>query len=159
MKYYIGKYWAMANSADAATREKGSKKWLSSTKKYGPYFEIIKDKLPKKFIQEFNKNHWFHDFVFDDISIINAGWQKQNIQLSISNDDNAYKILLAKVIGFAINVPTTKYRSSGNMSWGYSEFELLDDNTWVLRILCDIFCEMEFNFNKISITKITKLMP
>jgi len=55
----------MMNSRDIETREEGVIKWDETAKEYGPDFQSIKDKLPKKFIKEFDKNSWFHDFTFE----------------------------------------------------------------------------------------------
>lgn len=76
MKYYLGEYWAMMNSGDSKTREEGMNKWDETAKKYGPYFQSIKDKLPQNFVKEFDKNGWFHDFTFDSIMRPNEFRQK-----------------------------------------------------------------------------------
>jgi hypothetical protein len=150
MKYYIGEYWAMMNSNDPKIREEGETKWNKTVKEYGPYFETIKGKLPKTFIKLFNKNSWFHDFVFNSINLTNTGKYVSTVEFQISHDD-AYKITFTGVKGIMINIPTTRNWLCGILTWGYTEFELNNDSSWVIRILCDFDCEIEILFKKISI--------
>lgn len=51
----MGEYWAMMNSGDLKKVEEGKIKFIETAEKYGPYFQSIKDKLPKKFMKEFEK--------------------------------------------------------------------------------------------------------
>lgn len=155
MKYYVGEYWAMMNSDDPNIREEGEIKWVETAKKYGPYFEFIKDKLPKKFLKEFNKNEWFHDFRFESINIVNTGKRTSTVEFVITHDQIAYRITLLGVTGFMFNVPNAmQCWSFGKLTWGYTEFELNDDGTWSISILCDIDCEVNVRFNKIGIEKL-----
>ena len=55
MKYYISDYWVMMNSDNPETREEGKEKWIESVKRYDPYFSTIKDRLPRRFMIEFEK--------------------------------------------------------------------------------------------------------
>ena len=155
MKYYIGEYWAMANSADSKTREEGELKWIETAEKYGPYFETVKNKLPKHFMKEFTKSDWFHDFIFESISIINKGNRTASIEFVITHGKISYKLIFAGVTGFMFDVPNTmQCWSFGKLTLGYIEFELNDDGTWIISILCDIYCEIEIHFRRISIRKL-----
>ena len=156
MKYYISEYWAMVNSTDANLREEGKTKWDESAKKYGPYFESIKNMLPKNFIEEFNKNNWFHDFQFNSMHVFNLGEQITNVELYISHNSISYKIILSGVKGVSFNIPTTQSWLFGKLTWGYTEFELNDDKIWIIRILCDIECEIEVLFETINILDLSK---
>ena len=136
MKYYMGEYWAMMNSDDPKTREEEELKWVETAKKYGPYFESIKNKLPKKFMKEFDENSWFHDFMFKSINIANTGNRTATVEFIIAHNQIAYKIVLLGVTSFMLNVPNTMQSwSFGKLTWGYAEFELNDDKTWTISIL------------------------
>jgi len=154
MNYYIGEYWAMMNSRDSETREEGLIKWDETAKEYGPYFQSIKDKLPKKFIKEFDKNSWFHDFTFVSISVANMKKGASTVELEITNDSDSFRITLSGVMRFAFDIPSTRCWMCGKLTWGYCEFELNDDGTWIVRILCDIECELEILFKKVGIVKL-----
>jgi hypothetical protein len=154
VKYYIAKYWTMMNSENLETREKGKAEWIKSAKKYRDYYDGIKGKLPKKFMKEYDKNGWFHDFTFDNINVSNTGGKTSAVELTIGNGQKLYKILLSGVTGVILNVPNTQCWMFGKLTWGYSEFELNDDGTWIISILCDIECEIEMLFKKISIEKV-----
>ena len=155
MKYYIGEYWAMMNSSNSDTREEGKIKWDETAKEYGPYFRLIRDKLPKKFMKEFDRNSWFHDFMFDSINIANTGNKTATVEFVIAHAPITYKIVFSGVTGFTLNVPNTlQCWSFGKLTWGYVEFELHDDKTWTISILCDIDCEVEIHFSKIGIEKL-----
>lgn len=154
MKYYIGEYWAMMNSGDLEKVEEGKIKFVETAKKYGPYFESIKNKLPKKFTKEFDKNSWFHDFTFESINVFNITKGTSTIEFIITHDPISYKITLSGVTDLMINIPSTKRWLCGKLTWGYSEFELNDDGTWIISILCDIDCEVIIHFKKIDIEKL-----
>ena len=145
----------MANSGDPKTREEGEAKWGEAAKKYGPYFESIKNKLPKKFMKEYDENSWFHDFAFESINILNTGKRTATIEFVIDHDQISYRIVFLGSTGFMITVPNTvQCWSFGKLTWGYAEFELNDDGTWVISILCDIDCEIQIRFKKICIEKL-----
>ena len=144
----------MANSNNPKVREEGIIKWNEAAKKYGPYYETIKNKLPKKFLIEFEKNSEFHDFTFDNINIANSGKNISTVEWVINHEDVSYKITLSGARGFTIDVPNSQWWLFGKLSWGYTEFELNDDGTWIIRILCDIECEIEVLFKRISILKL-----
>ena len=152
MKYYIGEYWAMMNSCDPIIREEGVLKWDETAKNYGAYFQSVKDKLPKRFIKEYEKNDWFHDFAFDSINVSSIVKGASKIELIITNDPISYKISLSGVTSFSVDIPSTRYWMCGKLTWGYSEFELNDDGAWIIRILCDFECELEILFRRISIS-------
>ena len=153
MKYYIGEYWAMANSTDSKTREEGKLKWNETAKEYAHYFESVKRKLPKKFLNEFDKNNWFHDFYFESIVVSNINKYESVVEFVITLNDVSYKITLKGVNGLTLDIPQTKNWMMGKLTWGYNEFELNDNNSWVIRILCDFCCEIEVLFKQIEITK------
>ena len=151
MKYYIGKYWEMANSTDSDIRQDGIAKWNEAAKKYGPYFQSIRENLPVDFLAEFDRQGWFHDFLITNISIKNIGWQHNDIELHIELDEWAYRILLVDVKGFNFAVADNKSWVFGKLCWGYSEFELIDNDIWIIRILCDFYDELEISFKEIKI--------
>ncbi len=157
MKYYIGEYWEMANSLDPEIRKMGIQKWEETAKKYD--WNAVKDKLPKGFLKEFNKNNWFHDYLFESVSINNLGKNKCSIELYISyyvkdSQYSDYLIILKDICSTSIKVPNIDNWAFGKMAWGYTEFELLDTGLWCMRILCDFDSELEFVFKKISIKKL-----
>ena len=154
MKYYLSEYWIMMNSNNPAIREEGKIKWIETAKKYGPYFETIRDKLPKGFVKEFDKNSWFHDFSIENITITSSRNNTAVIELIISHGEIVYNIVFSGIKGLEINIPSTLGLMGGMLTWGYSEFELNDNNTWTIRVLCDLECEVEIIFQHLSIEKL-----
>lgn len=139
MKYYISDYWKMMNSDNPDVREEGEKVWVETAKKYGPYFEAIKSKLPKGFVTIFYKHGWFHNFSINRMNLLNTGRYTPIVESQISHNDTVYKITFTGVSRFLVNIPTTQNWLCGVLTWGYTEFELNDDNSWIIRILCDFF--------------------
>jgi len=154
LKYYIGEYWEMMNSDDSDTRDKGDVAWVEMAEKYSTYFETIKNKLPKSFLNTFEKSDWFHDFEIPNVNLINTGKYSPIVEFQIKNSNVVYKLVFTGVKKFVVNIPTIQNWLCGVLTWGYTEFELNDDNLWVIRILCDFDCEIEILFKRISITKI-----
>ena len=153
MKYYLSEYWMMMNSDNPETREEGKEKWIESVSKYGPYFKTVRDKLPKRFMKEFDKNSQFHDFSIDNINISSNENNTITIDLNISYEESVYKLKLFDIKGLLINMPSTKNLFASKLTWGYTEFEL-NNNTWTMRVLCDLQCELGFIFKKIGIEKL-----
>lgn len=99
------------------------------------------------------KNSWFHDFTFESINVSNIEKGTSTIEFIITHDSISYKITISGVTGLMFNITSTQYWLCGKLTWGYSEFELNDDGRWIIRILCDIECEVEILFKKIGIEK------
>ena len=154
MKYYIGKYWAMANSTDHQEQALGKMKWTETAKEYGSYYESIKNMLPQVFLKEFESKNWFHDFCFESISIIDFNKYVSTVVFGISLDDDSYVITFLGVEKIIFNIPNTHSWLCGKLTWGYTEFELIHNDTWIIRILCDIECELEIVFKHICISKV-----
>jgi hypothetical protein len=153
MKYYIGEYWAMANSTDPQERARGKTKWTETAKKYGDYFKSVKSMLPKGFLKIFETNNRFHDFRFDSISILDFKKCVSTVLLSISLDDATYEIRFFGVEKMYADIKASNWWLCGELTWSYSEFELNEEGKWILRILCDVESELEIIFKRISISK------
>jgi hypothetical protein len=142
------------NADDPYVQDKGDAVWVEMAKKYSAYFDTIKNKLPKGFMKIFDKNDWFHDFELNNINLLNTGKYSSVVEFQISHNDVVYKITFTGVKGFSVNIPTTQNWLCGMLTWGYTEFELNDDNSWIVRILCDFDCEIEILFKRITVAKV-----
>lgn len=142
------------NSDDPQVRDEGDVAWVEMAKQYWSYFETIKNKLPKGFLKIFDKNDWFHDSTIDNINIMNTGKYSSIVEIQICYSDVSYKLTFKGVKKFSVNISSTKNWLGGKMTWGYTEFELNDDASWTMRILCDFDCKIEILFKTISIVKI-----
>ena len=140
----------MMQSSVEKERIEGRRKFIKSAKKYGIYFDKIKDRLPKDFKEKFDNHKWFHDFKIVSIQIVNET-EETDVIILIHQEDIILNIKLSSVCKISIDIPNKNYWLPGRMTWGYTEFELLDNDIWSIRILCDINCELEFHFRKIDI--------
>lgn len=154
MKYFHGKLWTDMNIGNRELAREAELQWDILANEYSEYFKIIKDKLPKGFLRTYLKTHGFHDYVFDNINLSNTEKKKSVIEFIVSHGDEKYKIILMGVEKFSINVSSTENWIFGKLAWGYDEFELIGDNLWVIRILCDFDCEMEVLFKRIAISNL-----
>lgn len=141
------------NSDNPDTRDKGDVAWVKMAKKYSAYFEKIKNNLPKSFLKVFENNDWFHDFEIVNINLMNTGKYSPEVEFQIKKNNMVYKLKFTGVKKYVVNIPTTQNWLCGILTWGYTEFELNEDNSWVIRILCDFDCEIELLFKRVSITK------
>jgi hypothetical protein len=155
MKYYNAEYWLMMNSDNPLIRDQGDTAWVESAKKYASYFESIQDNLPKRFLKSYNQADRFHDYMIDSVALVNAGKYTSAIEFKIRRDQAVYKLLFNGVKRYLVDIPSTRNWMSGILTWGYAEFELDNDRTWIIRILCDLECEIEIHFKHISIREIT----
>ena len=156
MKYYMSKYWEMMNSDDPDMRDKGDIGWIENTERYMSYFDTIKENLPKGFLRIFDKNDWFHDFSIENIEIMNTGKYSSIIKFIINRGNILYELTFKGVKSFFVNIPTTQNWMCGILTWGYTEFEMNDEKSWIIRILCDFDCELEILFKHISVKKVVQ---
>ena len=154
MKYFLGKYWEMMNSDDPDIQNKGGKAWIEMAESYSAYFETIKSKLPKGFLKVFEKNNWFHDCEITSVNLINTKKSSSIVEFRIKIKNAAFKLKLTGVKKFKVDIPTTQNWMCGMLTWGYTEFELNDDNSWSIHILCDFDNEIAVSFKRISIAKV-----
>jgi len=158
MKYYTSNLWSDMQAS--ATKDIAFKQWTENDKIYAKYFNEIKDCFPKSFLKIFLKEHGFHDFFIDGITIKSIKRKTIsdiiNIIISISNRSSNYDIELKNIENTNINIINLTNCIFGKMSWGYSEFEILENNKFKLSVLCDIVNEFEFVFSKISIRRQAK---
>ncbi|MCL2633804.1 MAG: DUF4085 domain-containing protein [Oscillospiraceae bacterium] len=150
MKYYLSEYWAMMQSRE--TRDEALNKWYAASEEYYKYFDTIKDKLPKNFINLYNKNDGFHDSIIKKISIENMRLKSCEVKFTLRINEVDYILAYKNVIGFEVDIPPEE---NGLFGWGYDELELLDNGYFEHRILCDINSEFKITFKKLSIKKVT----
>ena len=156
MKYFKGEYWAMSNSVNEKTREKGDELWDINDKQYSEYIQTVENKLPKVFIKIYYDNHGFHDYHVKKIAIDCFEKSKFNISITLTHRADIFLLKYTGVIAINFDIPLNHDWMGGKMEWGYDEFELLENGIWEHRILCDFDCEFHIRFKTISAKKINK---
>ena len=147
MKYFKSELWRKMQIAEC---QECLDKWNENSRLYEAYFDKISKHLPRKFIKIYNQEKRFHDYTIDAICVDSS--KKVQITIALNNGDKIYCVKLKNVEKYNINVVSREYCICGNMSWGYAEFEWLGKNRLRLSVLCDVVNELEFIFNKISVS-------
>ena len=155
MKYFTSDLWLKIQNS--TTRKDAEMRWDKNDKIYEKEFKNIRKQLPTMFLNIFDKECGFHDFVVEEINIKKIEKKTVvssiDICIKIKNGNKCYDIILKSVETYRINIVDRSYCICGNLSWGYSEFEILKDGNIKLSLLCDVVNEFEFTFRKIQIKK------
>ena len=139
------------------TKNMAEKQWLINSELYKSYFNTIRDKLPPKFIKIYDEENGFHDCIIKEITIKSIERKTKrdtiNFLIVLSNGTVNYFIEFKNAEIIKMNVSSNIYCICGRISWGYSEFEILDNKKIKLSILCDVINEIELIFDNIVINK------
>lgn len=158
MKYYTSNLLRKINSGNIIERNLAENQWDKNCQSYDNYFNLIKEKLPQRFIKAFYKYHGFHDFVIKNISILNGKkvkGSKVSIILVIENHESSFTIKYVGVTKFLINIADINNCMCGDINWWYSEFEMTDSELFRQNILCDFDSEVEIEFKKLVFKNIS----
>lgn len=156
MKYFTSELWA--GMQDSCIQDETERRWDKNAELYASYFSSIRERLPKGFLKIFDRECGFHDFTIEKINLSFVTRKTMPnavcVTILITNGENRYQIIIKNVDISNINIIDKSYCIRGRLSWGYTEFELLENKKIELRILCDIYNELTFVFDKISIKKL-----
>ena len=146
MKYFTSTLWEEMQHSES--RDRAEKEWDENVELYKTYFTDIKRSLPKSFLKIFDKECGFHDFSIKEINTTSCTRKTVsdivNVTIIVSNGKNQYDIMLKNVEILNINIINKLHCICGRISWGYSEFELLENQKIELRIICDVHNEICF---------------
>jgi hypothetical protein len=154
MKYYTSDLWIKNNSCNRNERELAEEQWDKNDSIYAAYFSEIKNKLPENFLNTYFNCKGFHDYIIKSIYINNDEKQYKSLislTINIGNLKNSFSIIYQGVEKYNIFVPGTCNWMNSNMSWGYTEFELLNDGLFKQNTLCDMDSEIEIVFRNVEV--------
>lgn len=154
MKYYTSKLWQEMNCGDKSLRIIAEKQWEVNSREYHFYFQEVSSHLSKKFLSYYYKYHGFHDSKIVLLTYLSKRNAEAYIQLAAGK--KILQITFKGVERFVTSIVDKSYCILNEMSWGYAEFELLDDGRWRLNILCDVYNEIELIFRKLIISDVSK---
>ncbi len=152
MRYFTKELLVAISSCDRKKAEKAMLQLKENHKLYLQEWQRIKYKLPRTVRRYFEKYGSFHDYVFVEIRFCQGGHGKKVCFLELCNEKNKnICIKLRDVSSILINIESFQDCIMSQLTWLYSEFELLKGNKMKLSILCASDAEMVFEFKKISI--------
>lgn len=156
MKYLKREYISLVNSRDPVERQLGNDYWDAGARAYKHYFDLIKGKLPKSFLDHYLAHEGYHDYTITKIEIINynnhqPSYNSSKIVLTLRDE---FRVIHDGVRGFEIIVPPDTGWFEGTMQWGYSEFELKEKKLWEHRLACEMDAEIHIEFKDIYIEPI-----
>ncbi|MCL2637264.1 MAG: DUF4085 family protein [Oscillospiraceae bacterium] len=126
-----------------------------TTKQYFKYFNSIKDKLSKEYLNLYYKNDGFHDSIIENIVVERTKNCGINIKIILLIKQKLYALIYKNVSSYSFSVPKVNKWFYGTMSWGYGELELLQDEQWKQGMIdADFNCEYEIVCKKIYIKKV-----
>ncbi len=141
MKYFSKELWGELNSIDQKKRASAETKWKENLIRYSAEFERVKPLLPSGFLKEYLSNNGFHDYLILSISIV---FSSHVVKLLLSNGYTKGIVELSGVNKYSVRCCGLENCICGNLSWGYSEFNVDHSGRITLSILCDIDNELFF---------------
>lgn len=130
MRYFTNELWSKINSQSQKEREEANIEWEENDKTYSAIFEIVKDRLSKKYLEIYFRNHGFHDFQIKNIVLSHQQYGVKNpisVEIYITNGSETYKIAYKSVTKFDINYESDIEAKRGFDDWGYDEFLPIDE--------------------------------
>jgi hypothetical protein len=157
MKYYTYELWEKLNSEKSEERKLARNELTKNGEEYFEQFKIVKNKLPKSFIEKYMKYDGFHDFKLEDIIISNQVKQPINVDLTVLGEGKKFRIEYSGIKNFSINYLNEKGDSryqNGFDAWGYCEFFELSHKVFSHEILFASGAIILIHFKKIKIIEI-----
>ena len=150
MKYFLKKLWQDIHHPDPIIRENANSQWVQNSQRYHEYFRTIQHRLPKRFRTAYQLHHGFHDYPIKGISF-SAKKGVSTCILQLWDGARPLYLRLSGIRSVHVDIPTFENCLLSGLSWGYDEFEVTGDGALQLSLLCDMECELNFTFDKISL--------
>ena len=160
MKYFTPNLWKMLSSLDETKRQNANAQWKEAWEQYQKYMEEeVHNNISKKKWSTIIRCHSFHDSIINGIEIINSFYkQKPSMCVSIILD-NKIRLQLINVTHCLFDIHNRVALPCRSFSWGYCEFELIDNKRIRLSIISDVTNQFIFEFDNIAIHKWNTTYP
>ena len=149
MIYFTKELWEQINNCDENVRRRAIMIWEKNRQTYQKQFETVKPRLPSRFISAYIKRCELHDYRINEISIETKG-RKRSCSLVLTSGGENIRLILKGISTISISVKSFECCILGQLTWGYSEFEIAKDGNIRLSVLCDGDNEMSFTFQHIG---------
>lgn len=156
MKYFSKELWKDLNSEEPERRKLAEQRWQTADEEYAKYFDGIKKRLPHSFIKTFLAHSGFHDYLIQCLSFIPAGGRDNCCEFTLFSPPYTIQLVFQNVTKLQCNVDGLSSCVGGELSWGYTEMEILLDKIIEMRILFDPENEMLIDCKKIWCTVSTE---
>ena len=151
MRYFTKELWMNINDCDTGIRAKAEKEWSENQVIYQQQFAELKKRLPRRFVKEYLSRNGLHDYTILGITI-NRIKKEYCCELKLSNRQETVFVTITGIKQLRIDIDSFRYCIQGKLLWGYSEFELSSDDNMKLAVLCDMQNEIQFEFERISLS-------
>lgn len=152
MRYFTKDLWKKVNEQDELVRIQAEQEWNINSLNYQQQWETVKKHLPRSFVKNFLNCKGLHDYIVLGVSFTKRG-RAYSCRLQLTNGFEKVLVTMYKLKVLQIDVASLQNCIQGNLTWGYSEFEIMSDNYIQLAVLCDMQNEMTFQFKSITISK------
>lgn len=155
MNSEIEEFWTMMQSTNDSIHNAGYRLWQEFAIKNPQYFTSLKEQIPKRFCETYQKLK-LHDFRVLDIGCHSKQHRMTEIRLLLYDyhedyGKNLFFNMIYQGVGeYYFSVKSTEFA----MSWGYDIFEPLENGMLKHRILCSDRTSMEIAFKTISLIKV-----
>ena len=152
MRYFTKELWSRINETDATVQLQAEQEWHKNSLVYQQEFEKAKKHLPNEFVQDFLFRKGLHDYTIMGIAIAKRE-HAYSCELQLTDALETVLITMFGLRSFRIDVDSLQHSMHGELVWGYSEFEIVSENSIQLAVLCDMQNEIQFEFETIKLTK------
>lgn len=149
MRYFTKELWLRMNSDNEDERKAAEVLWTENTKKYRNDLEIVKKLFPKLFEEIDWQNEDFHDLPFSEIAFFQRNGRK-NCRVKLLATDRTIVFTMHEISRFDCSISDFQWSVIGQLHWGYSEVECVNDGNIKLSVLCDPANEIQFEFKKLT---------
>lgn len=152
MKYFTSNLWKMLNSPDDTERQLADVLWKDAWQQYQEYMEEeVHYNISKKKWNAIIRCHNFHDYIINRIEINNCFYKKKPSACVSIILDNKIQLQLINVTHCLFSIHNQVALPYGSFSWGYCEFEIIENKRFRLSIISDVTNQFVFEFDNIAI--------
>ena len=154
MQYFTKELWKDLNDEREWVRARAAEEWKLNSQQYRIKFEKIKNRLPRKFVDELFTRDGFHDYNLIGINFVSnkniiSRRNTYSCELKLKGSSDTVRLVLSSLTKLSIDINSFADCILGNLMWGYGEFDIDSDGNLQLNIICDFENEMQFNFKKL----------
>ena len=153
MQYFTSDMWGNLNNMDSEAQIAALDRWNKAWEQYREYMESIRPYLSaRKWKTIMQCHNRLHDCIIESIEINHRQYGRRSV-VDIKFDLCEKNLVFTNVTRFLFTINNQTAFLRGSYSWGYCEFELMEEKRMRVTILCDVSNQINIEFENLRFMK------